>query len=102
MGFYRIYCLDGVSRFITAEEIEAERATGKRWIKASKLHGGLQREVWQRQAGGHDQDIRHSHTLAALPSGLHPLPLRSSGPFQHQPSIALGSHSRQPWVESGH
>jgi hypothetical protein len=47
MGFYRIYRLDSVSCFTTAEEIEAE-SDGEALDKASMLHGGFRREVWQR------------------------------------------------------
>ena len=47
MGFYRIYCLDKVSRFVTAEEIEA--GTDAEAIRiASEMHNGLRREIWQR------------------------------------------------------
>ena len=59
MAYYRIYVLDGVSRFITAEEIEAE--TDEEAMKAAAaLHIGLRREVWQRE--------RHVGTIEIGPS----------------------------------
>jgi hypothetical protein len=47
MAYYRIYCLDGVSRFITAEEIEPE-SDNEAMEATPRLQQGLRREVWQR------------------------------------------------------
>lgn len=46
MATYRVYCLDGSSRFVTAEEVEA--ASDDDALKAAaRFDGGLRREVWR-------------------------------------------------------
>jgi hypothetical protein len=47
MSAYRVYCLDGASRFITAEWIEADD-DGHALAVAAQLTHGLTREVWDR------------------------------------------------------
>lgn len=48
MRTYRVYCLDGVSRFIAAEWIEAEDDDHALRI-AAQLRVGLHREIWDRK-----------------------------------------------------
>ena len=47
MSAYRVYCLDGASRFLSAEWIEAENDE-QALALAAQLTQGIAREVWDR------------------------------------------------------
>ena len=47
MSAYRVYCLDGASRFLSAEWIEAE-SDEHALALAARLSHGIAREVWDR------------------------------------------------------
>ncbi|MGZ2412110.1 hypothetical protein ACUXST_001531 [Sphingomonas sp. F9_3S_D5_B_2] len=47
MQNYRVYCLDGASKFVTAEVIFAENDE-EAVMLARKLETGLRREIWDR------------------------------------------------------
>ena len=46
MGTYRLYCLDGLDKVVSAEWIEAEDDPAA-IATAQKMHGGRKCELWQ-------------------------------------------------------